>query len=194
MNIDWTLPERRKGFGGIIDAIIGPGATGAEKWVQFAPAFAFAAGVVSIAMHKGFDWTVLQYVLVVIFAVDMVGGAITNMTSAAKRWVFREGEGFKAHITFIGMHIVQISLLSLGFLGFDLMWIATVYGFVMVSCAVILKSPLYLQRLIAALLFAIGVLLALYVFESPEHLEWFLPILFFKLIVSHALREEPYQP
>ncbi|NQZ73824.1 MAG: hypothetical protein HRT60_12220 [Dinoroseobacter sp.] len=45
-----------------------------------------------------------------------------------------------------------------------------------------------------ASLYMVALLLSLYVFDTPAHLEWFLPILFYKLLISHLLREEPYQP
>ncbi|ATG42684.1 hypothetical protein PhaeoP18_00708 [Phaeobacter piscinae] len=194
MRIDWTLPDKRAGFWGFIDTLIGPGATKAEKNLQLYPPFIFAAGVIVFGLYQNADWNVWQYILVSLMAVDMVGGAITNSTSAAKRWFFREGEGFKAHMTFIAIHLIQITLFSWAFLGFDLGWIAMVYGFTLASCAAILLTPLYLQRPFAALIYCIALLLSLYVFENPEHLEWFLPILFFKLLVSHTLREAPYQP
>ncbi|WP_052265122.1 hypothetical protein [Ruegeria sp. ANG-R] len=46
----------------------------------------------------------------------------------------------------------------------------------------------------AVSLFGVALLMSLYVFGASEHLECFLPILFFKILISHVLREEPYQP
>jgi hypothetical protein len=124
----------------------------------------------------------------------MLGGVLTNATSAAKRWFFREGEGFKQHMTFVALHLVQTALFGWAFLDFNLMWIIGVYGVLLGGSAVILKTPLYLQRPVAALIYVAALLLSLYVFETVAYLEWFLPVLFFKILVSHVLREEPYQP
>lgn len=194
MIISWDLPAFRPGIWGVIDKLIGPGATKAEKNIQLYLPVLFALGVVAVGLYSGFDWTAWQYAIIALLAVDMVGGVITNATSAAKRWFFREGEGFREHITFVAMHLAQIVIFSWAFQGFDLMWIAGVYGLLMASSVVILNAPLYMQRPVAASLYLVALLLSLYVFDTPAHLEWFLPILFFKLLISHVLREEPYQP
>lgn len=194
MKINWELPAFRPGIWGAIDKFIGPGATKAEKNIQLYPPFLFAAGVVAVGLHAGIEWSIWQYVLIALLAVDMAGGAITNATSAAKRWFFRDGQGFRQHISFIAIHLTQIAIFSWAFLGFDIWWIVGVYGMLMLSSAVILNAPLYLRRPVAAALYLVALLLSFHVFENPPYLEWFLPFLFFKILVSHALREEPYQP
>ena len=179
---------------GVIDKIIGPGATPTEKALQlWVPVIAIVI-VCGIGLYQGYDWTWGQYAVAAFFALDMVGGIATNLTSAAKRWNFRPGNGFKEHMFFIGLHLIQLSLASYFFLGFDLVWIAVIYGYLMLSIAFIPAWPLYLQRAVAGMVFALSIALSLYVFESPEHLEWFLPLFFFKLQISHAVQEEPYAP
>lgn len=194
MHISWDLPAFRPGFWGVIDKFIGPGATRAEKNIQLFLPFLSSAGVVAVGFYSEFDWSVVQYVIIALLAGDMVGGVVTNATSAAKRWVFREGEGFREHITFVAIHLVQIVIFSWVFQGLDLIWIAGVYGLLMTSSVIILKAPLYMQRPVAASLYMVALLSSLYIFDAPAHLEWFLPILFYKLLISHLLREEPYQP
>ncbi len=194
MKIDWSYPEPRSGFLGFIDKFIGPGPTTAEKRLQlFAPivaAFALAAH----GFNADYGWSVGQYVVAIILAVDMVGGIATNATSTAKRWFFREGEGFKAHMSFIALHLLQITLASYFFLDFDIQWIVVVFSYLMVTCAFILIVPLYLQRPVAMLVCAASMVLSIYVFKSPAHLEWLLPLFFIKLQICHVLREEPYRP
>ena len=194
MHISWDLPAFRPGFWGIIDKFIGPGATTAEKNIQLFLPFLFSAGVVAVGLYSEFNWSGVQYVIIALLAGDMVGGVVTNATSAAKRWFFREGEGFWEHITFVAIHLFQIAIFSWAFQGFDPIWIAGVYGLLVTSSVIILISPLYLQRPVAASLYMVALILSLYVFDTPAHLEWFLPILFYKLLISHLLREEPYQP
>ena len=194
MKIDWTLPASRKGWLGQVDKLIGPGATTAEKIIQFFPAFLAVAAVVGFALYNNYAWTLPQYLVASYLALDMVGGILTNLTSAAKRWYFREGTGFKAHMAFVAVHGVQISLASFFFLDFDIIWIGLVYGFLLISSAVILSTPLYLHRPMAGVFFSIGLILSIYVFKSPEHLEWLLPLLFCKLLLCRIVREEPYRP
>lgn len=194
MKISWELPAFRPGIWGSVDKLIGPGATRAEKNIQLYPPFALAAGIVAFGLINQVDWSLWQYVVIAFLAVDMLGGVITNATSAAKRWFFRDGEGFKQHMTFVALHLVQTAMFSWAFLEFNLVWIAGVYGILLAGSAVILKTPLYLQRPVAALIYVVTLFLSLYVFETEPYLEWFLPVLFFKILVSHVLREEPYRP
>ena len=194
MNIDWTIPELRAGWRGQIDKLIGPGATKAELNLQLYVPLLAVAIVIAIGLTNDYEWTWGQYTVAGFIALDMVGGIATNLTSAAKRWNFREGNGFNAHMTFIGIHILQLLLVSYFFLDLDLTWVAINYLFLMVSCALILKTPLYLQRAVSGMAFVTAVILSLYILEAPLHLEWFLPLFYYKLLVSHVVREEPYSP
>ncbi|WP_291328169.1 hypothetical protein [Desulfovibrio sp. UCD-KL4C] len=194
MRIDWELPEFRSGFYGIIDKLIGPGATPAEKKLQlYIPPLAGLFVVVQNYISQ-FDWSITQQLIAFLIAFDIAGGVITNSTSSAKRWFHREGQGFKEHMSFVLLHFSQIALVNIFFMKFSLIWIGAVGGFLLLACALILQTPLYLRRTVALMFYAISVLLSLYVFASPVHLEWFLPLLYLKLLVSHILREEPYRP
>ena len=62
------------------------------------------------------------------------------------------------------------------------------------SAALIVSVPLYLQRPISLTVFAGSLILTEYGLASPMGLEWFLPLFYLKLLVSHIVREEPYRP
>jgi cell division protein FtsW (lipid II flippase) len=194
MNIDWTIPELRTGWRGQIDKIIGPGATKAEINLQlYLPLLAVVA-VLSIGVFNNYNWTWGQYAISAFIVLDMVGGIATNLTSTAKRWNFREGNGFKEHMIFISIHIIQLLLVSYFFLDFDLAWAFQNYAFLLLAGIIILKTPLYLQRAVSGMAFVVALILSMYVFAAPLHLEWFLPLFYYKLLVSHVVREEPYSP
>ena len=194
IKIVWELPECRKGLAGSIDKFIGPGATRAEKNLQFYIPLGAAFILVLISYIKSWGWSVTQTAIAALITVDMVGGIITNATSSAKRWYFRDGQGFKEHISFISLHFFQLVLISYFFLDFDLLWIVFTGSYMLFACAVVLKTQLYLQRPVSFLLYSISITLSLYIFKIPEHLEWFLPFFYLKLLISHCLREEPYRP
>lgn len=194
MKIDWTIPDLRAGWRGQLDKIIGPGATKAEINLQLYVPLLAVIFLIAVGVVQDFPWTWGQYVVAAFIALDMVGGIATNLTSAAKRWNFREGNEFKEHMTFIGIHLIQLLLVSYFFLDFDLLWVALNYGFLMLACAAILKTPLYLQRPVSGMAFVIALGLSMYVFKAPQYLEWFLPLFYYKLLISHAVKEEPYQP
>ena len=54
--------------------------------------------------------------------------------------------------------------------------------------------PQYLQRPVALIVFGCALLISLYVLSQPVGLEWFLPLFYLKLLVSHLPKEEPYRP
>jgi hypothetical protein len=195
MKIDWELPEFRNGFYGTIDKLIcGPGATPVEKNIQlYIPVL---AGIIVVLQNyvSGFNWSMAQQIVAFLITLDIAGGIISNSTSTAKRWFHREGQGFKDHMGFILLHFVQISLVNIFFMEFNLIWIASIGGYMVFTCALVLKTILYLQRTVALMLFSVSVLLSMYIFKLPVHLEWFVPLLYLKLLVSHILREEPYRP
>ncbi|KJZ14874.1 membrane protein [Marinomonas sp. S3726] len=194
MKIDWQVPAARAGYKGKLDKLIGPGATRAEKDVQTYIPF-IAAGILAYFVYQaGLDWSWAQYFVAILLTVDMVGGVITNATSSAKRWYHREGEGFVQHMSFISIHFIQLAVFSYFFLELNVWWIAYVGAYMLLASAAILLTPLYLQRPIALILYSVSLILSLYVFETAVGLEWFLPVFYLKLLISHILREEPYRP
>ncbi|MFV8437320.1 hypothetical protein [Vibrio owensii] len=194
MKIDWSVPQARAGFWGGIDKLIGPGATKAEKNLQLYVPFAAGSVVVIYAYFAQLGWTTTQYVIAGLLTVDIIGGIITNATSTAKRWFHREGQGFKQHMSFILTHFVQLSLYSWAFLNLDIMWIVVIGGYMVLACSLVMKTPLYLQRPVALTLYSLSVIISIYWAQAPQGLEWFLPLFYLKLLVSHVLREEPYRP
>ncbi|MEJ2599475.1 MAG: heparan-alpha-glucosaminide N-acetyltransferase domain-containing protein [Anaerolineales bacterium] len=193
-HINWNYPQPRFGFNGAIDKFFGPGTTKAEAWIE--AAFCVGAGIAMpiYAFANGFNWSLIQYILATWLAFDLVGGIITNATSSAKRWYHREGQGFQERYAFIALHVVYILLVAWLFRSMDWLYFGILAIYLLGAALIILKIPLYLQRPIAFGALAISLLVNYYVFSPTLGLEWFVPFLFFKLLVSHALREEPYRP
>ena len=194
MRIDWNLPPFREGFLGGFDKFIGPGATKAEKNLQLYIPLIAGAFIATYASLAELGWSWGQYLAAVLLTIDLLGGVITNATSSAKRFYHRKGEGFKQHMTFIAIHFVQLTVFSWLFLDWNLTWVAVTGGYMMLACALVLKTELYLQRPVALILYTLSLILSLYIVESSIGLEWFLPVFYLKLLVSHILREEPYRP
>ncbi|RJG47479.1 hypothetical protein [Motilimonas pumila] len=194
MKIDWHIPAPRKGVTGSIDKFIGPGATSAEKSLQLW--LPILAGIALLACGYGLQWhwSIWQFVVATILMVDMVGGVITNSTSSAKRWFHRPGQGVKQHITFILTHFVQLGLFAWTFMPNSGFWLMTAGGFLVAASAIILISPLYLQRTVAACCYLASLMLSFYVLAPALELAWFLPLFYFKLLICHLLKEAPFRP
>lgn len=188
--IEWRYPQPKNG----LDRFAGPGATRSEVFLQFGGALAAIIFVV-LGWHLGkLSWGGLQVVVAAILAMDVVGGIITNATGAGKRWYHRTGQGTRQHLGFVLVHIAQPLIVFFVFDSVRWTFVVGGFGYLLIAAAIVLFSPLYLQRPVAGALIAGGVALSLYVFPVPIGLEWFLPLYYVKLLSSHLLREEPYRP
>jgi uncharacterized membrane protein YuzA (DUF378 family) len=196
-NIEWTPPKPRAGMLGTWDKFVGPGATSHEEWLQLGGGVVLmlAFGVLLYSHRAGLNWTPLQIGLVGLLAFDLIGGIITNATSTAKRWYHRTGqEGFSAHIPFVAVHGLHLFIVAALFRNTDWSFFILLYGYLLLSSVVILRSPLYLQRPVSFVLYCGAVLLGMYVFTPTPGLEWFVPFFYLKLLVSHLVKEAPFTP
>ena len=194
MSIDWNCPAPRSGFPGWLDRITGTGATRAELLVQFIPAAIFAIAAPIYAQTLSIDWTYLQLGLISLLGFDLVGGVLTNATSSAKRWFHRTGQTWQHHLRFVSIHLVHIFLVALLFRGSDWVFFALASSYLIGASILILQTPLYLQRPVAFGLYGLVLLGNSYLFEPTVGLEWFLPLFFLKILISHLLKEAPYRP
>ncbi|MBU0552446.1 hypothetical protein KKF91_05940 [Myxococcota bacterium] len=190
--IRWSPPEPRPGLAGAWDRFVGPGATPAEQGLALGFALLAGLGVCVYAWRAGLGWTPGQHALAGLLAFDLTGGVLTNATSSAKRWYHRPSETRRKHLGFIAVHAAQILLVAWGFRGMDWAYLGGVFGLLMLSAVLIVLTPLYLQRSVALLFACVGLLASLYVFSPTPGLEWFIPVLFIKLLVSHLLFEAPF--
>lgn len=191
--IDWNFPAPRPGLAGSLDRFIGPGATRAELALQFGLPTLAAIGAALHAHHAVGGWSWLQYAVCFMLAFDIAGGVVTNATSTAKRWYHRRGQGFQQHFRMVSLHLFHLVIVAWLYLSLDLSWFAVTGAFLLVSAAVVLAVPQYLQRPVAVTVYACALLLSIYVVRQPPGLEWFLPLFYLKLLVSHLPKEEPYR-
>jgi hypothetical protein len=158
------------------------------------PAVVATLVLIVTAIVNVWGWTPVQLIVAAILMLDLVGGVITNATSAGKRWYHRTGQGFRQHMVFVLIHIIQLMLVMVFFDPGNWAFVLGSYGYLVVAALLILLTPLYLQRPLAGLLLIVGFFLSLYVLPVPQHFAWFLPVFYTKLLSSHLLREEPYRP
>jgi len=193
-HINWNLPPLRSGILGLIDKAAGPGATKVEYALQTLFPLGAAYLAYSYAAVTFPEWGWWKVTLYALLAFDMLGGIITNSTSSAKRWYHREGQRTIQHLRFVALHIFQISVVAIVFRDFDYFYLATVSAFMMGASAIILFTPIYLQRATALILFAVGIILNFYAWPPVTGIEWFTLALLLKLLVAHLPHEEPYRP
>ena len=194
MLIDWNCPSPRSGLGGWLDRLTGVEATTTELLIQFIPALIFAIAAPIYAQNLSVDWTYLQLGLISLVGFDLVGGILTNSTSSAKRWFHRASQTWQHHLVFVSIHLVHLFLVALLFRGLDWSFFAIASSYLMGSAILVLWTPLYLQRPVAFGLYGLALLGNSYLFTPTVGLEWFLPLFFLKLLISHLLKEAPYRP
>ena len=192
IKINWTPPEPRSGMKGVLDKFFGPTQTASEFWVGIIPSVIAAIAVPTFAIYKELGWSFWQLLIGAFFAFDVTGGVIFNATSSAKLWYHRSGQGFKQLFVSTMAHIHPLLIAWLWLAG-DWTYFFITYGFLLLAVLLILKVPLYLRRPIAISLYLVGLIIGLYLFTPVKGLEWFLPFFYLKLLISHPLREAPFQ-
>ena len=192
-------PNPRKGFFvNQLDTFVGPGATTAELILQFGASFFIGIGGLVVYEEANPDSTAKQNTVVALIGMDMIGGVVTNSTSAAKAWYHRPGQHFLDHMTFIAIHALQIGTVAYQFVATPeetWFYFGLVYGTLLLCSVIVLTVPLYLQRPVAMSIVAaiMPASMSNFVPKTPG-LEWFLPLLFLKLLVSHLTYETPFRP
>lgn len=192
MQINWLPPVPRRGLAGEWDKFVGPGQTRAEFWLILVPSLLAGLAAPLFALCSGLGWSVWQLVVAGFLALDLVGGVVTNATATAKRWYHRPGQGWLQHLGFVALHGVHLALVVWLFRDGDWVYFNVYYLYLLVASLSIIQVRLYLQRPLALLLLVGAILINYYGLPPAQGLEWFVPIFFLKLLVSHLLKEAPY--
>jgi hypothetical protein len=194
MRINWKHPEPRQGLAGVLDRFVGPGATKGELFLQFTFALLMSISVILYAHFNNLGWSVIQHIVAALIAFDLAGGIVTNATASAKRWYIPMWHKTKWCWTLIATNIFAPFLVAWVFRSMDWFFGMVVYSYAVIAPILLLKVPLHLQRPTAFILFCGAMLTDIYLFKPIPGLEWFLPFYFMKVILSQAIREEPYRP
>lgn len=191
--ISWT-------YKGKIDPLCGTGATPLERLLAYGMATLFTGIILLVDQSR--DTPVAEgwwIVVLAFFAFDIAGGAAANMLNSCKRFYHtgpQPGEGKSARmvknpILFTAFHVHPIIIAY--FLQGNLLNAAVWYALLFASVATVLMLPLYLRRAAATGLTVLAVLGNQYFLPLGVGLEWFIPCLFIKMVLGHAVQEEPYR-
>jgi hypothetical protein len=192
--IQWAAPAPRRGWRGQWDRFIGPGATRAENGLIIGSALAAGLGLPLYAALAGLGWTAAQLLAGALIAADLAGGVAANAAAPAKAWYHRAGQGRRQHLAFILAHGVHLFVVAWLFRGMDWTFFTVYYGYLVGAALVVLCVPLYVQRPVAFLLVGGALVINSYGVLPGAGLEWFVPVFFLKLLVTHLPREAPYRP
>jgi len=183
-----------------IDILIGTDATKSEKLLGWMAGIAGASLYLYFALNHTFNWSIWQYLLASFIAFDVVGGAVANSLNSCKQFYRsspRANEPIylrlvKNKLFFAAIHIHPLVIGSC-FGSIDLLSGLFWYVALLVSVLITMKAPLYLSRPIAISFVAIAIILNYYAIEPIVGFEWFIPLLFLKIVLGHTVKEEPYR-
>lgn len=181
------LPTPRRGLLGAWDRFVGPGMTQGELRLVLS---ASVMAAVLAGLHVGglgMGWPLALVAAVIAF--DVIGGAVCNATDTTKRWYHRPGTRAKDHFSFIALHILHIFLVAALFRGSGVDWgyFLAISAWLLISAALVIRVPEMLKSPVAVLLYLAGLATTLYGVGLTPGLEWFVPALFLKLLVGHAV-------
>jgi hypothetical protein len=181
----------RSGLAGLWDRIIGPGATPAENTLIVISCTVGAIAVASQLWSQDFDS--LHIAVGSVLGFDIIGGAVCNATNTTKRWYHRPEATWIQHIAFVFPHLIHVAIVSWLFrdpVSFDWDYFGSISSYLLFAAAIVLATPIYLKRPIAAGLYLIAIAIGLYRVGSTIGVEWFIPALFLKLLIGHLVPEQ----
>jgi hypothetical protein len=187
MKIAAEFPEPRSGVLGAWDRFIGPGATCAELALELISALGGAAAMLIYAVTALPNWNAVQVSVATLLAFDLTGGVVTNATVSAQRWYHRAGQGFKQHFAFVAAHMAHVFIVAALFRAGEWRYALIWSGLLLIATTIVLIAPKYLRRAIALLAVCAALAISLYAFSPTPGLEWFMPVLFLKLLGSHLV-------
>lgn len=194
--VDWRLPAGQRD-----DWLFGTGATGIEQglvWVGGLLGLGLIVWQGVVAPPAGWAWW--HYLLSAVIVLDVAGGAVANALGTAKRLYFaplREPASrwtrlLHNHLGFTALHLHPLVIAAL-YPGAHIWWGVLWYLVALLGVLAVRLSPLYLARPVAMLVFTAAMLLQS-VIAAPVGWAWFVPVFLAKLVLAHAVREEPYRP
>ncbi|MFI8339359.1 hypothetical protein ACIF8W_04680 [Streptomyces sp. NPDC085639] len=196
LDIRWEIPPTSPGPLGRLERFMGPGKSRSESVVEIAGAggcaVLLAAGLWSSDAHRA--WSGLQWAVVALIGLDLLGGILTNATNSAKRWYHRQAPGTRrARLLFVSAHVLHLAAMGLVVLGGDRGWTLANTALLLTAAAAVEFTPLHLKRPAAMALYSAAVVVNLFWLAVPSALAWFAPLFFLKLLVCHLVPEAPME-
>ncbi|GAA4696883.1 hypothetical protein GCM10023215_38750 [Pseudonocardia yuanmonensis] len=177
----------RRRHAGLVGALTGRGRSRLELAVEagaFAVLLALLAGYVGAT--GGWGTGALGTVVLAVVAVDLVGGTVTTLSTAAKRE--RHGRAFR--LGFVACHTVHFAVVGAVF-ATGWAWPVVNAAWLVMAALLIEWTRLQVRRVVAVTASVSGVLAGLLWLPVPPYLAWIPGLLFLKLLVGFLVPEAP---
>lgn len=193
--VDWQPPGGRR------DVVFGAGATLGEKTLAITAGLLGAAAIVAAALLTDADWNIVLYLVAAVIAFDVAGGVVANGLNSAKRDHHGPrststdagiGRLVRMPVVFTALHLHPI-VVGLLYPPHPWAWGLVWYLLILGGTVAVRAVPLYLQRPTALGVCALVVVASVYL-PAPDLWGWLPALLALKLVLAHAVQEEPYRP
>ncbi len=165
------------------------------KFAELALSAVFSAGLMAafaVVAKRGHEFSDWQWIIFWGLGIDLIGGAWTNSTLAARRWYHRSGARNAEIIEFNFIHFhpfVAAWAFKLDYLNFA----AVLYVATMVATVATLAVPERYRRSLTAVAMPLAAAPMFMLGACPPMLAWFPLFYVAKLLMGHAMRETPPQ-
>jgi hypothetical protein len=177
-----AAPPPRRGLAGAWDRLIGPGATRAEVGLIAGAALLAGLAVPLFAVSARLGWTAWQLAAGSVLAADVAGGVVATAARPAQGWYQRPGRGAAQRLAFVAAHGTHIFIVAWLFRDLDWAYFAGYFAFLLGAAWLALRAPAALRRPAAAAGVAGAVFLNSLGLPAPVGMEWFVPLLFVKVL------------
>lgn len=167
-------------------SLVGPESTRANTAIALGSAAAGLVGAARWAKRAGAGAGASTAMAALAF--DLVGGAYVNNTRASVRWYERAGQSDADHLEFAALHVHPVAVAwadhRVGARDHAAAWTVAHYGYMMLSTAIIRRSPNHRRGLGVAL--TAGGLVLDRALGSSTAAPWFAWAYYPKLLMGHA--------
>lgn len=186
MSEDPAAPQPRPLPMGLVDRLLGPGASSAE--VAAAAAAALAGALLGALTVEA---PLLPTLVLALITADTTGGIVANLNPSGKRWQHRPGIGRRHQLMFVAGHGVHLALFVWLFRGGDPQLFLAAWLLLLVAAALVLQTPAAARRGVALVATLACLLLLRARFDPVQEAAWFLPLLYAKLLIAYLPAPRP---
>lgn len=187
MNVNTTEAAESGVRRAAMDRLLGPDASRAEAMLALGAGAVCALVVPTLARARGVEWSTTQLLVAALLAFDLFGGVAVNASEAGRRHYHAPGRRAADHVGFVAAHLLHVAVLAWLFRRGDWAFAGGFGALLLASALVVLAVPAPIRRPVALLACGAAVLAATTAVAPTPGMEWFVPVLFLKLLVSYLL-------
>jgi len=170
------------------ERVSGPGSARLEKQLNIGWMICATFLFVLVYFQMNWSWTIIQFIVMLIFVIDISGGISVNASKTGKSWWHRSSQTWRHHFLFLVFHIHPL-ILAFIFPTFAFSIAVPAYLLVLIGGAAILFAPRLVQTPIAFIVYTFSLIISILLFDLSKDLIWFLPLYYLKLFLAYLTND-----